>query len=57
MKKLVKKSIGLMAILLMMFSVFAGTTSVFADEGGLKHKVISNLSSEIGWFDGKITGI
>lgn len=56
MKRLVKKSMSLVLALLMMFSVFAGTTSVFADEGELKNKVISNLSSEIGWFDGKITG-
>ena len=30
MKKIIKKSMGLIMVLLMMFGIFAGTTSVFA---------------------------
>lgn len=56
MKNLVKRILGLTMALLMVFGIYASTTNVFAEEGNLERKVISNLSSEIGWFDGKITG-
>ncbi|MDD7513469.1 MAG: hypothetical protein PUK14_06260 [Clostridiales bacterium] len=53
MKKTIKKSMSLMIALLMMFGIFVGTTSVFADEG---HKVVSNITSTgVGQFS-KISG-
>ena len=52
MKKLVKKSIGLMMALLMVFSVFAGATKVLAEEMPDKEKKLTkdNYWAELSWY-------
>jgi len=54
MKKLFKKALSLVMALAMVVGIFASTSNVFAAEK--ENKVISELASEIGWFDGKISG-
>ena len=52
MKKLVKKSVGLMMALLMLFSVFAGATKVLAEEMPDKEKKLTkdNYWAELSWY-------
>lgn len=40
----------------MVCGIFAGIINVFADEGNLEYKVVSNLNGNIDYINSKITG-
>ena len=56
MEKLIKKSMSVAMAVLMVFGVFVGTTNVFANEGNLEHKVVSNLVGKVSGTHSKVTG-